>query len=128
MKYLIILSLFFTGCMSVSSVIPATVDQVTDARGLSVKNAELMSELANEVIPGSQVAQKIADNADSITAKPQPNPFEYAVEIGIGLSGLSALLGQGAMGKMAKNKLKATLKEVVDMNPEDGHKHLTKVG
>mgnify|MGYP005822143659 CR=1 FL=1 len=128
MKYVIILSIFFSGCMSVSSVIPATVDQVADARTLSVKNAELLNELAEVTAPATPVAHKIAQNADTISATPAPNPFEYATEIGIGLSGLTALLGQGALGKLARNKLKTTLKEVVDMNPQDGHKHLTKIG
>ena len=126
MKYLIIISIFLSGCASMNSFTPATVEQITDARALSVKNAELMSEFADIAIPGTQVAQKIATNADTISATPQPNPYEYLLEGGLGL--ILTLSGVGGLGSLKKiNNLKAVLKDVADMTPEDGHKHLTKV-
>lgn len=131
MRYIIIL-LLLSGCVS-NSFIPATVSQVDDVRSELKETKVILADLAKEVAPDSTVTTSAINNNAQFKKQSAPNQYDQLITLGVGiaitaLTGGTATIGGAAMARKKFVELKKTVRKVADMNPDDAHKHLTKVG
>lgn len=113
--------LSLVGCMK--SLTPATVSQVEDVRAIVKGNAEIIAKLANETAPNTPIAFEAKSNANNIQIAAPESGFQYINETVMAL--VMAASGLGGVNHVRKKN--TIIKKVVEMNPEDGHKHLTEV-
>lgn len=98
MKYLIILSLFLTGCMK--SFTPATVEQLEANMANDKKTATIVSVLADQTAKGTPIATEAKIHAEQLATYAKPSGFDFMGESVVGI--LMTAMGLGGVHQAKK--------------------------